>query len=359
MEERFRSTLEAVSLHGTPEQKERVLYWKTAIGLQDVDALEPSPFLLRIALDHTRGSIDLAEAERQVERDVRERTKDGGIGNRSLEADLVPVHLVRLLCEDSFDLSPSAWRAIHQELFRGVFRHAGSYRTCNLTKREWALKGQTVAYTPWPHIPETVTYDLQREAGFSWQGLTAAEAIRHIADFIAGIWQIHPFREGNTRGTAVFLIRYLRSLGCPLRIDVFADHSWYFRNALVRASFEDRAGGIRPTPAFLIRFLENLLLDRGHALRNRDLHVDSRENTDVPLRTGGPRSPESCTLEECCLLRELERNPSLSQKRLAAALGKPERTIRERIAGLQKKGLLTRENGRRTGRWMVLSSLRT
>lgn len=181
MEESYRSAFEALSLNGSAKQKERILSWKTAIGLQDVDALKPSPFLLQIAVEHAKGSIDLAEAERQVERDVRERAKDGSPGDRTLEADLVPVHLVRLLSENSFALSPSAWRAIHQALFRSVFSHAGSYRTCNLTKSEWVLNGQTVAYTPWPLIPETSIYDVQREATFSFQGLTAAEAIRHIA----------------------------------------------------------------------------------------------------------------------------------------------------------------------------------
>lgn len=74
--------------------------------------------------------------------------------------------------------------------------------------------------------------------------------------FISGIWQIHPFREGNTRTVAVFLIQYLRGLGLDINYQPFQDNSRFLRDALVL----DNANLSQKDSSYLTHFFNNLLL---------------------------------------------------------------------------------------------------
>jgi len=217
--------------------------------------------------------------------------------------------------------------------------------------KEWVLNGATVLYASYDSIRDTLDYDFSQEKQFSYDKLTANEAIRHIAAFASDIWQIHPFCEGNTRATAVFIIKYLKTFGFTVNNDVFAENSWYFRNALVRANYNDLQNGVHATNEFLERFLENLLLDTKHELKNRYLHVDYAKQAEAQSATEKTPKCKNCTLEELAILRAIAAEPTITQKKLAAMIGKSERTIKSRTIELQEKGYLRRDNGKRNGRW--------
>ena len=186
--------------------------------------------------------------------------------------------------------------------------------------------------------------------------MSAEDAVRHISKFTSGIWQIHPFCEGNTRSTAVFIIKYLKTFGFQVNNEIFAENSWYFRNALVRANYNDLAKGITATTVFLERFFENLLMGYQNDLKNRYIHVDYNANSQSAIQSvkADVLKCKNCTLEELAILKIQKKNPSVTQKELAKALGKSERTIKTRTVEMQKKGLIQRENGKRNGRWEVL-----
>ena len=175
--------------------------------------------------------------------------------------------LVIIKKEKTFQFSPVELQNIHRKLFEGVLNYAGRIRDYNITKNEWVIKGDTVLYASFDSIRDTLDYDFSQEKNFSYKGLNIHEAIRHFAKFTSGIWQIHPFGEGNTRSTAVFIIKYLKTFGFTISNDTFAQNSWYFRNALVRANYNNLRAGIHATSEFLELFFENLLMDAKHDLK--------------------------------------------------------------------------------------------
>lgn len=259
-----------------------------------------------------------------------------------------------MLGEKTFQFSPAELQSIHRKLFSGVFDHAGKIRDYNITKKEWILKGDTVLYASYDSIRDTLAYDFAQEKEFSYEGLSLSESVHHISKFTAGIWQIHPFEEGNTRSTAVFIIKYLKTFGFHISNETFAENSWYFRNALVRANYNDWKNGIHETTEFLDMFFENLLLDKHHQLKNRFMHVDYKDESAVQSANTDDSKCNYCTLEELAILREIANNPGITQKELAVKVGKSERTIKTRTVEMQEKGYICRENGKRNGKWKVL-----
>ncbi len=337
---------------GEPDRSEKSAAWQTAIGLQDVDGLRTSDYLLETAKEHIEGKIDIATAQKRIysyyeQRDVRMTAEQD-----TKEADIVASHIADLLAEKTFQFSPAELQSIHRRLFTGVFKSAGQFRTYNIAKKEWVLNGKSVFYAAFDSIRETLDYDFSQEKAFSYAALDAAQAIKHIAKFISGIWQIHPFCEGNTRTTAVFMIKYLQSFGFNVSNRVFADNSWYFRNALVRANYNDLQNDVHATTVFLERFMENLLTGAQHELKNRYMHIDYSDSAQSAKSEIS--KCKNCTLEELAILREISANPSITQKALAEAIGKSERTVKSRTVDLQEKGLLRRKNGKRNGLWEVL-----
>lgn len=276
-----------------PSVRERADYWRTAIGLQAVDQLTVSDFLKQTAQEHIEGQISADEAEQRIKAYYQAKEIRLPDDDEKEEADKVAMNITKLLSEQSFTFSVAGLASIHRQIFKGVFKHAGQFRDYDITKKEWVLNGDTVLYASYTQLQATLEYDLAQEKQFDYSNLALPDAIRHIAAFVANIWQIHPFREGNTRTTAVFTIKYLRSIGFQ-NIDntLFEQHSWFFRNALVRANYKNARLGINNSPQYLERFFRNLLLGEQMPLHNRDLHisnmdVQSAETEQVPnkLRT--------------------------------------------------------------------------
>ncbi len=339
---------------GEPDQIDKSNAWKTAIGLQDVDGLTTSQYLVDTAKEHIEGKISINEADKRIAAYYEERRDREEVEADTKEADIVSVRIAKLLGEKTFQFSPVEWQTIHRRLFEGVFAHAGKIRDYNITKKEWVLKGNTVMYASYDSIRDTLDYDFSQEKDFSYEGLSIKDSVRHIAKFTSGIWQIHPFCEGNTRATAVFIIKYLKAFGFTVSNETFAENSWYFRNALVRANYNDWQNGIHATTEFLELFFENLLLNAGHELKNRYMHVDFQKERAIQSANAISSKCNNCTLEEFSIINELIKNPAITQKELAAVIGKSERTIKTRTVEMQDKGLICRENGKRNGKWKVL-----
>jgi fido (protein-threonine AMPylation protein) len=250
-------------IQGEPSQKEKAEIWQTAIGLQDVDGLKPSAYLLETAKENIEGNITIVEVQQRIDSYYKQSTSSKSIETeRTEEADKVSARIVEILSEKTFTFSPLWYINIHRRLFLGIYKFAGKIRDYNITKSEWVLDGETVLYSDANMISTTLDYDFKQEKEFSYKKLSQAEIIEHIAKFISGLWQIHAFGEGNTRTTAVFAIKYLRTFGYNVDNKLFASHSWYFRNALVRANFNDYQNNIHATPTFLIKFFGNLLLGK-------------------------------------------------------------------------------------------------
>lgn len=255
-----------------PDKRDKGYAWHTAIGLQAVDGLKTSEYLVHTAVRNIEGEISFEEANALLY-DYYEENPARNASDRTEEADKVSVRIAELLSEKAFSFTPNQYLSIHRKLFNGIYPHAGCIRDYNITKKEWVLDGATVLYGSATELRATLDYDFSEERKFSYQNLSMDEIIRHLAVFISKLWQIHVFEEGNTRTTAVFFIKYLKTLGFDVTNDIFAENAWYFRNALVRANYNDLKNGIHETTEFLEVFLRNLLLDENHPLHNRTLHI--------------------------------------------------------------------------------------
>ncbi|MDR0938240.1 MAG: Fic family protein [Mediterranea sp.] len=262
---------------GEPNAKEKASAWQTAIGLQAVDGLKTSDYLKETARKHIEGEIDIDEAQQLIKSYYQSKTARLPEDDDMEEADKVSANITRILNETSFAFSIVGFTSIHKRLFNGVFKFAGKIRDYDITKKEWVLQGDTVLYVNSQDIRKALEYDLEQEKAFDYKGLSFDRIVEHIAKFVSGIWQIHPFGEGNTRTTAVFTIKYLRSIGFEVDNSLFAEHSWYFRNALVRANYRNVRKGIEPDNQFLLKFFRNLLMGEKNELKNRFMVVNSPE----------------------------------------------------------------------------------
>jgi len=266
-----------------PDKKEKRIIWQTAIGLQQIDGLKPSAYLIETAKLNIEGDITFEEVKNRIDNYYKTlKHKQSDANDRTEEADKVSARIAEILSEKTFSLSPTEYLNIHRRLFTGIYKFAGKIRDYNITKAEWALNGETVIYAGADNIRTTLNYDFEQEKKFNYKGLTQQQIVELIAHFIAYLWQIHIFGEGNTRTTAVFLIKYLRILGFnDINNDSFAQHSWYFRNALVRANYKNLKNNVHATNKYLERFLGNLLLGENNNLKNRELHINFDEDENV------------------------------------------------------------------------------
>lgn len=226
------------------------------------------------------GKITMKEAQSLIDSYYEERPVHLSDDERTEEADKVSSRIVEILSETAFSFSPNEYIAIHRKLFQGIYKHAGKIRDYNITKKEWVLDGATVMYGSASELRATLEYVFSQEKDFSYKGLSMDEIIHHLAVFISRLWQIHIFGEGNTRTTAVFFIKYLRTLGFSATNDIFAENAWYFRNALVRANYTNLQKGIHETTEYLEAFLRNLLLNEKNELHNRNLHISELLNEE-------------------------------------------------------------------------------
>ena len=345
---------------GEPQKREKGYVWQTAIGLQAVDDLKPSAYLIQTARQHIEGDISIEQAKQLIDSYYRSKNVRTDIEDRTEEADKVSARIAEILSEKTFTFSPVEYIAIHRRLFRGIYKFAGEIRDYNITKKEWVLRGETVLYASAGSIRETLDYDFGQEKSFSYKDLNINEAILHIAKFISGIWQIHAFGEGNTRTTAVFAIKYLRTFGFDISNEAFANHSWYFRNALVRANYNNLSRGIYATTEYIEAFFRNLILSEHNELKNRTMLV--QEPSAQGVRSANISSevvPKcnictlNCTLEEIAVLNFLRERPKATQKEIAAHIGISERTIKTITVNLTAKGIIERRNGKRNGFWEI------
>lgn len=263
-----------------PDKAGKSYVWSTAIGLQAVDGLKPSQYLIDTAIQNIEGKITIKEAQDLIDSYYEERPLPLRESERTEEADKVSSRIAEILSETAFSFSPNEYLSIHRKLFQGIYKHAGKVRDYNITKKEWVLDGASVIYGSASELRATLEYDFSQEKNFSYKGLSMEEIIHHLAVFVSRLWQIHIFEEGNTRTTAVFFIKYLRTLGFSATNDSFAENAWYFRNALVRANYTNLPKGIHETCEYLEVFLKNLLLNEQNELHNRDLHISGQLSGD-------------------------------------------------------------------------------
>ena len=260
------------------DKSDKTYLWSTAIGLQDVDGLRPSKYLIDTAIENIEGKITIKQAQELIDSYYKEKDNRSSDMECTEEADKVSSRIAQILSEKAFSFTPNEYISIHRKLFQGIYIHAGKIRDYNITKKEWVLDGATVIYGSASELGATLEYDFNREREFSYKNLSMDDIIKHLALFISRLWQIHIFGEGNTRTTAVFFIKYLRTLGFSESNDIFAQNSLYFRNALVRANYSDLKRGIYETTEYLELFLRNMLLNEKNELLSRKLHIDFEKN---------------------------------------------------------------------------------
>ena len=329
-----------------PNKRDKGYAWHTAIGLQAVDGLKPSKYLIDTAIKNIEGDISIDEAQELLNTYYEENPKED-TEDRTEEADKVAVRIAKILSEKAFSFTPNEYISIHKKLFAGIYGHAGKLRDYNITKKEWVLNGATVLYGSASELRATLDYDFAEEKKFSYKNLSMEDIIHHLAIFVSRLWQIHVFGEGNTRTTAVFFIKYLRTLGFDVTNDIFAENAWYFRNALVRANYNDLKNGVHETTEYLELFLRNLLLDEKNELHNRSMHISGRfKETDFESAKADIENAEADIESQKADIRNklLAFSDMISEKtinhtfELFSKCGKEEyfgRTIVEDITGLK------------------------
>ena len=335
---------------GEPNKAEKAKVWKTAIGLQQVDGLTPSDYLIATAKQNIEGDITFDEVKELIDSYYKQHpVKD--TENRTEEADKVSAQIAEILSEQTFTFSPAEYLTIHRRLFQDLYNHAGKIRDYNITKQEWVLNGETVLYASAESLKATLEYDFEQEKKFSYKGLSQHDIIEHIAHFISDLWQIHAFGEGNTRTTAIFLIKYLRKLGFKeVNNNLFAEHSWYFRNALVRANYEDLSKGINKTEEYLIHFLSNLLLGENHSMSNREMHIqyiDTLKTQNDTVKTDGDTVNDT-------LFNLIQQNNKISATQISEKLKISLSTVKRKLKELKDNGQIERLGSDKTGHWKII-----
>lgn len=318
-----------------PHKRERAEAWKVAIGLQAVDGLQVSDYLKQTARRHIEGDITIDEAKELVKQYYVSKTRHDDDEEDKQEADRVSANIAKIINERSFTFSANGLISIHRNIFSGVFKHAGQLRDYDITKNEWVLRGDTVLYGRWQDLRMALEYDIEKENQFDYKGLSMEDVIAHLSRFVSGIWQTHPFREGNTRTTAVFTIKYLQSIGFKADNRMFEVHSWYFRNALVRANYKNVAKGISQDGHFLELFFRNLLMGENNDLKNRYMLVNPPEEWKQSTSTGQAQDMyRTSTGQVQDMLHTY--NPNIQN--LIHVVGKQELTVKEMMSGLGLKG---------------------
>ncbi|MCF8254614.1 MAG: Fic family protein [Bacteroidia bacterium] len=335
---------------GEPNKVEKTKVWKTAIGLQQVDGLIPSDYLIAAAKQNIEGDISINEVKQLLDSYYKKNPlKDSE--NRTEEADKVSAQIADILSEQTFKFSPTEYLSIHRRLFQGIYNHAGKIRDYNITKKEWVLNGETVLYASAESIKATLEYDFEQEKKFIYKGLSQQEILEHIVHFISDLWQIHIFGEGNTRTTAIFLIKYLRKLGFKeVNNNLFAEHSWYFRNALVRANYEDLSKSIYKSEIYLFHFLSNLLLGEKHSLINREMHIKFID----PAKTQNDTVIIKNDTENDTVFYLIKQENKITATEISKKLEISLSTVKRKIKELKDNGKIERIGSDKTGVWKII-----
>lgn len=382
-----------------PAKKEKTYAWTTAIGLQQVDGLTPSKYLFETAKRNIDGEISVAEATSIIDSYYESKTDRSGNDNeRTEEADKVSSRIAQILSEKSFNFSPSYLIALHGRLFAGIFKFAGNIRDYDISKKEWVLDGDSVMYGAAFELKAALDYDFEQERHFSYKNLTLEETVKHITFFVSRLWQIHAFGEGNTRTTAVFTIKYLRSLGFNADNELFAENSWYFRNALVRANYNNLQKGIHENPEFLEKFFRNLLLGEHNELKNRFLHIRAKDFLEIKendknvtanygkvtannendtrnvkkvsvndksvtrnvtvnsenISVNNKNITVKLTQTQKDILNLIKENPCITQNEIASKLNIARETVNRNMKKIQQEKIIQRLGADKNGSWKIL-----
>lgn len=381
-----------------PAKKEKTYAWSTAIGLQQVDGLTPSKYLFETAKRNIDGEISVAEATSIIDSYYESKTARSGNDERTEEADKVSSRIAQILSEKSFNFSPSYLIALHGRLFAGIFKFAGKIRNYDISKNEWVLDGDSVMYGAAFELKAALDYDFEQERHFSYKNLTLEETVKHITFFVSRLWQIHAFGEGNTRTTAVFTIKYLRSLGFNADNRIFAENSWYFRNALVRANYNNLQKGIHENPEFLEKFFRNLLLGEHNELKNRFLHIRAKDFLEIKkndknvtanygkvtannendtrnvkkvsvnnknvtrnvtvnsenISVNNKNITVKFTQTQKDILNLIKENPCITQNEIASKLSIARETVNRNMKKLQQEKIIQRLGADKNGSWKIL-----
>ena len=285
----------------------RAGYWRVAKGLQAVDGLTPSPYAHQLAADYVEGKRTISETGELLRRYYQQRQGDSTAtdslstnpcekatpteSNGEREADFVSQRIVQLLERNAFSFAPFMLSEIHRQLFQdldeAVYR-PGQYKQEQLVNSEFILNGDSVLYADPALVDRSLSYAFDEESDYPYLPDFDAKQTDHLSQFVARIWQVHPFFEGNTRTVAVFTILYLRHLGFDADNQPFEDHARYFRDALVRSNYRNAKAGALPNRTFLNRFFENLLSGGDNELRSRDLVVQALYDDPALLRNVEP-----------------------------------------------------------------------
>jgi fido (protein-threonine AMPylation protein) len=330
---------------GEPSQREAAYAWSTAIGLQAVDGLKTSDYLNDLARRNIEGEITIDQVDALLNNYYQSKTSREADDDDKEEADRASKNIKRILSTVTLNFSTNGLISLHRRIFEGVFKHAGELRKYDITKKEWVLEGDTVRYQNWEDLRRTLDYDIEQERAFVYKGMSKDEVIAHLTKFVSGLWQIHAFGEGNTRTIAVFTILYLRSLGFNVENDLFAHHSWYFRNALVRANYKNVVKGVEYSPIYLERFFRNLLLGEQWDLRNRYLHIHPTKEWSVQPNLSAPEQvPEQVPDKYPTSTQQVQdklhtENPNITN--LVCKVGERELSVKEMMLAM---GLKDREN---------------
>ena len=326
-----------------PLEREKGIAWQTAIGLQQVDGLNTSDYLIDTARQHIEGDITIEQVKEQIDNYYKKSNQINPDESRTEEADKVAVKIAEILSEESFNFSVVEYITIHKRLFDGIYEFAGVIRDYNISKKEWVLDGESVTYGNATSLKETIEYDLTQEKRFDYRNIGEQEIVKHIAKFVSDLWQIHPFGEGNTRTTALFAIKYLRTLGFDVNNDAFAKHAWYFRNALVRANYNNVRKGIFATSEYLEQFFSNLLSGAQNELKNRNIHITM--SSTMP----------SDTVNDIVniILEAIKKDSKITLDGLALVTNKSKSTVARHIKQLKEQGTISRVGSDKTGNWEI------
>jgi len=350
---------------GEPGRRDRAEAWATAIGLQQVDGLVPSQFLFNTAIEHIEGRITQNQARRRIRDYYAAQGETAERDTAKEEADKVSERIVAVINDGGFEFTPEYYISIHAKLFKGVLASAGKLRAVNIRKREWVLRNDSVTYGSADTLKQSLVRDFIDEREFNYGRKTLRQAIPHFVRFIAQIWQVHPFGEGNTRTTAVFAIKYLNSLGYRVANNMFRDNSWFFRNALVRANYADYERGVKRDWSYLEAFFRNLLLGENNEMKSRYLLIGLTEDDKRKIREmsgdiraeggqkkvvrkiGGQKTADR-------LLALLKEHPHLTQAGMSNALCINRSAIQKHLAKFKASGRLRRIGPDKGGHWEVV-----
>lgn len=256
---------EILKEYDIPVEK-RIENWEVGIGLNEVDGLNPSKYLIELTKDSIEGRKTFDEIEKELKNYYNKQSKDS-MNYSEMECDLVSTRIAKMLEDRTFVFSPIQLKSIHRKLFSELLlderdNSIGEYRRYNISKKEPILNGDTVIYGEYTTIDEFLKYDFENESGKNYAEMSLEKQIKNLIKFTSVIWQIHPFVEGNTRTVAVFIQKYLLSMGYDVNNDLFKENSVYFRNALVASNYSNIPKRVSPNFSYLEQFFLKLLYKR-------------------------------------------------------------------------------------------------